>query len=130
MTQYFRGEFYIFVDYVLGSNFYDSEEERKEVNDFLKLALLTIVTFIRKLTELQPIYREAQGNEEFWLVCPHHALAQSYKEIFDLLRKFFGGCNRSIRYYKPNNLQYNTLGPWVDHLINQVSDSPSITLID
>ena len=31
---------------------------------------------------------------------------------------------------KPNNLQYNTLGHWVDCLINHMSDGPSIILID
>ena len=31
---------------------------------------------------------------------------------------------------KSNNLQYNTLGHWVHHLIGQVSDGPSIILID
>ena len=29
-----------------------------------------------------------------------------------------------------NLLLYNTLGCWVDHLINQVSDCPGIILID
>ena len=32
--------------------------------------------------------------------------------------------------YKSDNLQYNTLGRWVDRLINQTSDGPSIILID
>ena len=31
---------------------------------------------------------------------------------------------------KPDNLQYNTLGRWVDRLIDQASDGPSIILID
>ena len=31
---------------------------------------------------------------------------------------------------KSDNLQYNTLGRWVDRLINQASDGPSIILID
>ena len=31
---------------------------------------------------------------------------------------------------KSDNLQYNTLGRWVDRLIDQVSDGPSIILID
>ena len=31
---------------------------------------------------------------------------------------------------KSNNLQYNTLGHWVDRLIDQASDGPSIILID
>jgi hypothetical protein len=31
---------------------------------------------------------------------------------------------------KSDNLQYNMLGHWVDHLIDQVSDGPSIILID
>ena len=33
-------------------------------------------------------------------------------------------------YLKSDNLQYNTLGRWVDRLINQLSDGPSIILID
>ena len=35
--------------------------------------------------------------------------------------------NANLKY---DNLQYNTLGRWADHLINQVSDGPSIILID
>ena len=31
---------------------------------------------------------------------------------------------------KSKNLQYNNLGRWVDHLIDQVSDGPSISLLD
>ena len=31
---------------------------------------------------------------------------------------------------KSDNLQYNTLGRWVDRLIDQASDGPSIILID
>ena len=31
---------------------------------------------------------------------------------------------------RKDNLQYNTLGHWVDHLIDQASDSPSSILID
>ena len=31
---------------------------------------------------------------------------------------------------KSDNILYNTLGRWVDHLIDQVSDGPSIILID
>ena len=31
---------------------------------------------------------------------------------------------------KSNNLQYNTLGRWVDRLIDHASDGPSIILID
>ena len=31
---------------------------------------------------------------------------------------------------KSENLQYNTLGHWVDRFINQGSDGPSIILID
>ena len=32
--------------------------------------------------------------------------------------------------YKSYNLQYNTLDRWVDCLIDQTSDGPSIILID
>ena len=35
-----------------------------------------------------------------------------------------------ISYGKSDNLQYSTLGRWVDCLINQASDGPSIILID
>ena len=31
---------------------------------------------------------------------------------------------------KSDNLQYNTLGRWVDRLIDQASDGPSLILID
>ena len=33
-------------------------------------------------------------------------------------------------YLQSDNLQYNTLGHWVDCLIDQTSDGPSIILID
>ena len=33
-------------------------------------------------------------------------------------------------YLKSDNLQYNKLGRWVDHLIDQASEGPSIILID
>ena len=33
-------------------------------------------------------------------------------------------------YLQSDNLQYNTLGQWVDCLIDQTSDGPSIILID
>ena len=33
-------------------------------------------------------------------------------------------------YQKSDNLQYNTLGRWVDRLIDQASDGPSNILID
>ena len=34
-----------------------------------------------------------------------------------------------VLHYKSENLQYNTLGRWVDHFIDLASDGPSITLI-
>ena len=38
--------------------------------------------------------------------------------------------NRTQTVMKSDNLQYNTLGCWVDRLIDQASDGPSIILID
>ena len=38
--------------------------------------------------------------------------------------------NRIQLHLKSDNLQYNTLGRWVDRLIDQASDGPSIILID
>ena len=35
-----------------------------------------------------------------------------------------------VPYLISDNLQYNTLGRWVDRLIDQASDGPSILLID
>ena len=35
-----------------------------------------------------------------------------------------------LTFLKSENLQYNTLGRWIDCLINQASDGPSIILID
>ena len=34
------------------------------------------------------------------------------------------------KHIKSDNLEYNTLGHWVDRLIDHASDCPSITLID
>jgi hypothetical protein len=89
------------VDSLFGNtnNFTVKSEEHLEIIEFLKLVLRTIVTYLKKLQELVPVFREAIIEDELWLVCPQHALAKSFKEIFDLLRKFFGGCNRSIRHY-------------------------------
>ena len=36
----------------------------------------------------------------------------------------------AMQYVKSDNLRYNTLCRWVDRLIDQVSDGPSIILID
>ena len=38
--------------------------------------------------------------------------------------------NKVLLFIKSDNLQYNTLGCWVDRLIDQASDGPSIILID
>ena len=38
--------------------------------------------------------------------------------------------NTVERLQNSDNLQYNTLGRWVDRLIDQASDGPSIILID
>ena len=35
-----------------------------------------------------------------------------------------------MKVYKSDDLQYNTLKGWVDRLIDQVSDGPSIILIE
>ena len=37
---------------------------------------------------------------------------------------------KSFIVLKSDNLQYNTLGRWVDRRIDQASDGPSIILID
>ena len=35
-----------------------------------------------------------------------------------------------VGHHKSDNLQYNTLGCWIERLIDQVSDGPSIILKD
>jgi hypothetical protein len=57
-----------------------------------------IVTYLNKVRKMEEIFQEAHVENELWLVCPQHALAIIYPEITDLLRKFFGGCHRALRW--------------------------------
>ena len=58
---------------------------------------------------------------------PRESLGDSYNSV--------RGCDRFQRVdrlsdQKSDNLQYDTLSCWVDRLIDQASDGPSIILID
>jgi hypothetical protein len=52
------------------------------------------------------------------------------KELFASLKKDELIVEFQVFYYKSDNLQYNTLGCWVDRIIDQVCDGPSLILID
>jgi hypothetical protein len=55
-TQYFRGQLYIYVDFLLGSNNYDNDQ-LDAVNDFLYAILRLIVTWLKKVLHLMPLVR-------------------------------------------------------------------------
>ena len=55
-SQYFRGSFYIYVDFLLGSNTY-TEEQIDAVNDFLYSVLRLIHTWLKKVVKLLPLVK-------------------------------------------------------------------------
>ena len=81
-------------------------------------------------TAIKPyyIYRQ-QCFFLFYLLCLRYSFVHkhTHKRV-----KVFVICwqQNSVSNFRSDNLQYNTLGRWVDRLINQASDGPSIILID
>ena len=53
-TQYFRGSLFIYVDFLMGSNFY-TDEQIDAANDFLYTVMRLIVTWLKKLPKLMPL---------------------------------------------------------------------------
>ena len=55
-TKYFRGQLYIYVDFLLGSNSYGNDQ-LDAANDFIYAVLRLITTWLKKVVRLMPLVR-------------------------------------------------------------------------
>lgn len=68
-----------------------SSEDRKEVeliDEFMKLALVAVITYLHKAKSLNVIFEETSvlENQNLWKVCPKHALVRAYPYFAKILQ--------------------------------------------
>jgi hypothetical protein len=102
VTQYIRGQLYIYLDFLLQNNKYQADEV-DAINDFVYTVLRFIIGWFRRAKKLIPLYSQIKVNSDLFLIDENIAVLQSAYEITDMLKKIFAGCHRCIKYYLLND---------------------------
>jgi hypothetical protein len=99
--QFFRGEFFFYVDSLLTSLDSNIDSEAvKDIMSFLNLCIKVIAEWIRDSWNLKPELEAAETWELLYKIHGRTALSTAYPELAEILYKLLGGSQRTISTFR------------------------------
>ena len=97
-TQWLSGELFTYVDALLADTYPDQTILIK-IDQFMKLVLRLIVTWLVKIPQMTKTLEEMEQVHMLYLVDPKAAIVEAAPELMETLGKLFGTCMRGLRFF-------------------------------
>lgn len=99
LTQYMRGELFIYVDFIFSYDYTSLTVEVPSVVIFLKSVLKLLCQWLQWLSTHLASYREFKNYPLLFLVDRNVALAACMEEVIFMLGLFFGRSHHSLKFF-------------------------------
>jgi hypothetical protein len=97
VTQYMRGELFIFHDSLL--HLAIPKEHTQEALNFHYKMLEYVHKWLIKMPSLLPLQAELRANSDLYMIDQNIAVYECFKEMSEILQKLFGSCSRNHKFF-------------------------------